>query len=94
MSAIPDAVCRWGGCKVAVGSIGGDGWCSEHRRTYHSKRHGNDTSDGQAHGVGCTADERQEIRHRMARLEDPKKIARDLGITKKTVLDVMNGRSA
>lgn len=92
--AFPDRVCRWGGCNVLVGSIGGDGWCPEHRRTYHNKRDGATTSDGHAVGVGCTADERQEIRHRMARLEDPKKIARDLGITKKAVLDVMNRRSA
>ena len=85
--------CTWPGCKEPMVPSDGKGHnrptlCITHLRAYRVKVSGDDGSAG-PNKPNLTDDQVAEVRRRMAHLEDPKAIARSMGITKSTVMRLM-----
>jgi len=85
--------CVWPGCKEPFVPSDGSGkvqhlLCAKHLRMKRSRSNGDDGSTG-AFKPHLTPEQETEVRRRMRNFEDPKTIARDLGVAKSTVMRVM-----
>lgn len=79
-----DGHCDWPGCGDLGNDVDGRTLCGEHRRAYRRRQRGDQNSS-----IGrrpLTEAEWAEIRRRLARFENPGDIARDLGVSRNTVL--------
>jgi len=84
MTAGSFSACRWAGCEAL--SMRGEKLCGKHFNLRAGNSHGNGNRPKH-----LTAAERAAIRLRMSRLETPKSIAKDYGITVSTVRNACKG---
>lgn len=78
--------CAWPGCdSTDVTPIAGRPLCTEHRHAFRRSQRGDNATRRPGRQAALTTAQISEIRRRMARLESPKAIAADIGITVSTV---------